>query len=152
MHARRRRTALAVTGLAAALMLAGCGGSDAPTAESSSPSGAVGAGPQVLLDQQRLTALDQPMTFPKGKQRIPSVTSRIISLEPGQQTEPQLYKAPTYVYVLDGQYTAEYAAGVTKAYEAGTAYMEGLNTTVTGKNAGSDTTRVMIVQLGSAKR
>lgn len=152
MITRRRRTALALTGLATALVLAGCGGSDEPSSPGSSSAPAAGAGPQVLLEQQRLTALDQPMAFPKGKKRIPSVTSRIISLEPGQQTEPQLYKSPTYVYVLEGQYTAEYAAGVTKAYEAGTAYMEGLNTTVIGKNAGGDTTRVMIVQFGSAKQ
>ena len=150
MITRRRRTALAVIGLATALVLAGCGGSDEPV-PAGSATAAAGAGPQVLLDQQRLTALDQPMAFPKGKQRIPSVTSRIVSLEPGQQLEPQLYKSPTYVYVLEGQYTVEYAAGVTKAYEAGTAYMEGLNTTVTGRNASSDLARVMIVQFGSAK-
>ena len=148
-----KRTAAALIALACTgLVLTGCGGSDEPTAAVSASAAPAGSGPQVLLDRQRLTALDQPMAFPKGKQRTPSVTSRILSLEPGQQTEPVLYKAPTYVYVLEGQYTVEYAAGVTKVYEAGTAYMEGLNTTVTGKNASSDLTRVMIVQFGSAKR
>lgn len=105
----------------------------------------------MLLERQQLTALDQPMAFPKGKNRVPSVTSRIIALEPGQQTEPQLFRSPTYVYVLEGEYTVEYAAGVTKTYPSGTAYLEGVNTTVTGKNATSDLMRVMIVQFGSAK-
>lgn len=149
MSIRTRSTGAIALVAASMLLLAGCGGSDDPAPAGSAS--AAGSGPQVLLDQQRLTALDQPMAFPKGKKRIPSVTSRIITLEPGQQLEPQLYKAPTYVYVLEGQYTVEYAAGVTKTYEAGTAFMEGLNTTVTGKNASSDLTRVMIVQFGSAK-
>lgn len=151
MSRMRRTTGIAAIGLAAGLLLAGCGGSDEPAASGSASAPAAGSGPQMLLDAQRLTALDQPMAFPKGKKRVPSVTSRIITLEPGQQTEPQLYKSPTYVYVLEGQYTVDYAAGVTKAYEAGTAYLEGLNTTVVGKNAGGDMARVMIVQFGSAK-
>lgn len=134
----------------AGVMLSACGGGDEPAAESSA-SAAVTNGPQVLLDKQQLTSLDQPLGFPKGKNRVPSVTSRIVVLEPGQQMEPQLFKSPTYVYVLEGEYTVEYAAGVTKSYAGGTAYLEGVNTTVTGKNASGDTTRVMIVQFGSAK-
>lgn len=139
--------------LAACLALTACSGDDAAPAASgsASPSAPSGA-PQSLLDRQRLTVLDQPLSFPRKGDRVPSVTSRIVALEPGQQTQRQEYRSPTYVHVLEGTYTVDYAAGVSRDFPAGSAYLEAVDTTLVGRNNGTDPARVLIVQFGSAKR
>lgn len=130
----------------AALVLGGCGSGDA-TEEAT----AAAAGPVTLLDQQRLTVLDQPMSFPKNKNRVPAVNARIITLEPGQETEQLIFKAPTYVYVLEGTYTVDYAAGIVKDFPAGTAYVEGINTSLIGQNKSDAPVRVMLVTVAGMK-
>lgn len=131
---------------AAVLVLGGCGSDDAaPDAT------AAAAGPVTLLDQQRLTVLDQPMSFPKGKKRVPAVNARIITLEPGQETEQLIFKAPTYVYVMEGTYTVDYAAGIVKEFPAGSAYVEGMNTSLIGQNKSDAPVRVMLVTLAGVK-
>ena len=143
----KRHLAASLTVLAAAaLLLGGCGSGEAneePTAAA--------AGPVTLLDQQRLTVLDQPMSFPKGKKRVPAVNARIITLEPGQETEQLIFRAPTYVYVLEGTYTVDYAAGIVKEFPAGMAYVEGINTSLIGQNKGDGPVRVMLVTVAGMK-
>lgn len=155
----RRSTRIAAAGLLAALTLAACGGDEgegaapaasgaaaSPTADAALDPGA----PRMLLEGQRSTVLDQPLSFPR-KGRVPSVTSRLVVLEPGQQTERQEYRGPTYVQVLEGSYTVEYAGGVTGTYPAGTAYLEAIDTTLVGRNDGGDPARILIVQVGAVR-
>ena len=131
----------------AVLVLGGCGSGDATEEEAT----AAAAGPVTLLDQQRLTVLDQPMSFPKGKKRVPAVNARIITLEPGQETEQLIFKAPTYVYVMEGTYTVDYAAGIVKEFPAGSAYVEGMNTSLIGQNKSDAPVRVMLVTVAGVK-
>lgn len=157
MRVGAKRTAVVSILLATGLVLAACGGDEPTTGQGSATPQATGAAPvpgapQSLLDQQRLTVLDQPLDFPRKAGRVPSVTSRIITLEPGQQTQRQEYRSTTYIYVLEGTYTVEYSAGVSRDFPAGTAYLEAVDTTLTGRNNGADPARIMIVQFGSAKR
>lgn len=149
------RAAAAVGAVVVAGALTGCGdGTPAATpASASAPASAAPApgAPAPLLDGQRRTVLDQPLRFPR-QGRVPAVTSRIVVLEPGQRTDRQEYRGPTYVQVLEGQYTVEYAGGVVRDYPEGTAYLEAVDTTLVGRNDGSDPARVLIVQVGSVRQ
>jgi quercetin dioxygenase-like cupin family protein len=117
--------AAAAISLALAAVLTGCGGSSGDASSSSASGSASASGAdgnrQVLLDNQRLTVLDQPIAYPKKKAQV---TSTIVALEPGQETGWQKTNVPTYAYVLDGTITVEYDAGVTKEFPAGTALMQ----------------------------
>lgn len=130
--------------LGAALLLAGCGGSDdaAPDASGSS----TGA-PATVLNGQRLTVLDQPITYPTGKQA--RVSSEVIELQPGQQTGWRKQRTPTYVYVLSGTWSEEYDAGVTKDFAQGTGFMQAQGVWHNGSNKGQDVARVLVVNMGA---
>jgi quercetin dioxygenase-like cupin family protein len=137
--------------LAGSLLLAGCGGSDAPTTSGTSSAGASPAAPpgavEQLLDAQQLTVLDQPIAYPKKKPA--QVSSSIVTLEPGQETGWHKQKVPTYEYVLEGTLTVEYDAGVTKDFPAGTALMEAVGVFSNGTNKGDAAVRVLTVQMGA---
>lgn len=143
---RGRAGIFAVGGVAALVLLAGCGGgSDAASADSSASPGAVGS--EVLLNKQQVTILDQPIVYPKKK--AAQVSSSIVLLEPGQETGWHKDGVPMYAYVLEGTLTVEYDAGVTKEYPAGTALMEAQGVFHNGTNKGDSQVRVLAVYMGA---
>lgn len=126
-----------VPALTCALLLAACS-----TAAPEAP-----AGPVTLLDKQQTTVLGQPLAYPTATPA--QVSSAIITLLPGQETGPHLHEAPLYAYVLSGTVTVEYDGGVVKEFPAGTALMEAQNTRHNGRNLGSDTVRILVVNMGA---
>lgn len=144
--ARPARSALAGALAAAGLLLTACGGSDEPTDAAPQSSASAGA-PAELLAGQRLTVLDQPISYPSGKQA--RITSEVVELQPGQQTGWQRQRTPTYVYVLAGTWSEEYDAGVTKDFPQGTAFMQAQGVWHNGSNTGEDVARVLVVHMGA---
>ncbi len=138
-----RRTLIAPA-LAAVVVLSGCGGGDEPAASSSATAAAIRA---PVLSGQRLTVLDQPITYPQGKPA--RVSSEVVELQPGQQTPWRKQRTPTFVYVLDGTWMEEYDAGVTKTFAAGTGFMQAQGVWHSGSNTGQDVARVLIVNMGA---
>jgi quercetin dioxygenase-like cupin family protein len=136
-------------GLAALVLLTGCGGgsSDAAGSSSAAPTSTAGAITQSLLDKQQLSVLDQPITYPTKKPA--QVSSAIIRLEPGQETGWQKHKAPMFAYVLEGTLTVEYDAGVVKEFPAGTAFMDAQNVWHNGTNKGNSPVRLLVVNMGA---
>jgi quercetin dioxygenase-like cupin family protein len=128
------------------LLLAGCG-SDEPAASGSAAPSAVSAGPQVLLDAQELTVLDQPLKYLKKKPA--QISSSILTLEPGQETGWHKHPSPIYVYILEGSISVEYDAGVVKDYQAGTAFLEAVGTWHNGTNKGDAPVRILVVNMGA---
>jgi quercetin dioxygenase-like cupin family protein len=136
-------------GLAALVLLTGCGGgsSDAAGSSSAAPTSTAGANTQSLLDKQQLSVLDQPITYPTKKPA--QVSSAIIRLEPGQETGWQKHKAPMFAYVLEGTLTVEYDAGVVKEFPTGTAFMDAQNVWHNGTNKGNSPVRLLVVNMGA---
>lgn len=146
MGRRLSRTAQVACLAAGALLLAGCGGSDSPAASAPSASGSAVPGSSVLSGQ-RLTVLDQPISYPTGKQA--RVSSEVVELQPGQQTGWLKQRTPTFVYVLSGTWSEEYDAGVTKDFAAGTGFMQAQGVWHNGSNKGQDVARVLVVTMGA---
>lgn len=143
-----RITTLLAAGLAAGLVLAGCGGSpDAAPSASVSGSAAPPAGAELLLDAVGVTVLDQAIAYPKKKPA--EITSSIVIIEPGQETGWHRHNVPMYAYILDGTVTVEYDGGVTKEFPAGTAFMEAHRVFHNGMNRGDDTVRILVVFMGA---
>lgn len=135
--------------LACAALLAGCGGGDEPSADTAvSPSvTAEEPGPVQLLDAQEITILDQRITYPTKKPA--RITSDISVLEAGQETGWRRHRVPVYVYVLEGTYTVEYDAAVTRDFPAGSAFIQATKTDYNGMNKGTDPVRILTVYMGA---
>lgn len=130
-------------------LLAGCGGGDEAAVDASaSPSASAAAsGPVQLLDAQEITILDQRVTYPTKKPA--RITSDITVLEPGQETGWRRHRVPVYVYVLEGTYTVEYDAAVTRDFPAGSAFIQATKTDYNGMNKGTEPVRVLSVYMGA---
>jgi quercetin dioxygenase-like cupin family protein len=131
-----------VGAIALALALAGCGGGG-DAAESSAPESS-----GVLLDAQRLTALDQQITYPKRKPA--EITSVVVTLEPGQETGWVRHRVPVVMHVLEGTLSVEFDAGVTKSFTAGTAFVQAQGVDYNASNTSDQVARVLQVFIGAA--
>lgn len=103
-----------------------------------------------LLDKTGVTVLGEPFDYPLSAN--PEVTSSIVVMEPGAETGLHLHEAPMYAYVLEGEVSVTYlidGGEKTNVYQAGEAIMEGLDTPHNGVNTGSDTLRILVVNIGS---
>jgi quercetin dioxygenase-like cupin family protein len=132
-----------------AALLTACGGSDeAATDSAASPTATASAqGPLQLLDAQEITILDQRVEYPTKKPA--RITSDVTVLEPGQETGWRRHRVPVYVYVLEGTYTVEYDAAVTRDFPAGTAFIQAIKTDYNGMNKGTEPVRLLTVYLGA---
>ncbi len=100
-----------------------------------------------LLDKASLTVLGQAVAYPAA---LPAqVSSGIVTLAPGAQTGLHRHEAPIYAYVLEGTVTVEYDGGITKAYSAGTAFMEAVGTAHNGRNLGGVPVRILTLYIGA---
>lgn len=143
-----RPIGLALSAVAVAALLAGCGGGDEPAASATaSGSTEAAAGREVLLEAQELTVLDQPIKY--SKKTPAQVSSYIISLEPGQETGWHRHRVPLYAYVLEGTVTVDYDAGVTKEFAAGTAFLEAIKVWHNGINKSDVPVRILTVYMGA---
>jgi quercetin dioxygenase-like cupin family protein len=134
-------TARAWIGAAAvALLLTACGGGEA-AAPATAPDG-------VLLDAQRLTALDQQITYPKRKPA--EITSVVVTLEPGQETGWVRHRVPVVMHVLEGTLSVEFDAGVTKSFTAGTAFVQAQGVDYNASNTSDQLARVLQVFIVAA--
>lgn len=132
-----------------AALLTACGGSDEAAIDSAaSPTATASAqGPLQLLDAQEITILDQRVEYPTKKPA--RITSDVTVLEPGQETGWRRHRVPVYVYVLEGTYTVEYDAAVTRDFPAGTAFIQAIKTDYNGMNKGTEPVRLLTVYLGA---
>ena len=137
--------------VASALTLSACSQSTtvmsrpATTTAEASPSASVP--PVTLLDKQSQTILGQPFSYPTGQPA--QVTSKIITLLPGQQTGLHRHEVPLYAYVLEGTLTVTYDGSVVKTYPAGTALMEAIGTAHNGQNLGTTPVRILVTFIGA---
>lgn len=92
------------------------------------------------------TILGQTFAYPTdGPAQIQSV---IVTMQPGQETGLHTHPYPTYGYILQGELTVSYPAGVTKTYKQGQAVMEAVDTPHNGKNTGTVPVRILVVFIG----
>lgn len=132
-------------------LVTACGGGDDTAATSSvSPTTVEITGTQQLMIDQESTILDQKLVYPK--KGAAQVSSMITTLEPGQETGWQLHRVPVFVYVLNGTYTVEYEAGVTKEFPAGSSVMQAIKTNYNGINKGEDSVLLLTVFMGSKRK
>lgn len=110
------------------------------------PAGARDYPPVEPLLKDGRTILGQTLTYPTdGPVQIQSV---IVTMQPGEETGLHTHPHPTFGYILEGELTVAYPAGVKKTYKQGEAVMEAVNTPHNGKNTGTVPVRILVVFMG----
>lgn len=110
------------------------------------PAGAKEYPPVAPLLKDSKTILGQPLTYPTdGQAQIQSV---IVTMHPGEESGLHTHPHPTFGYILEGELTVSYPAGVKKTYKQGQAIMEAVDTPHNGKNTGTVPARILVVFMG----
>lgn len=91
--------------------------------------------------------MDQRVTYPTKKPA--RITSDITILEPGQETGWRRHRVPVLVHVLEGTYTVEYDAAVTRDFPAGSTFIQAIKSDYNGINKGTEPVRLLTVYMGA---
>ncbi len=95
--------------------------------------------------QTSTTATGQPIQFPQSRSQFTGVT---LEIAPGGQVGRHRHPVPNFVYVLEGEITIEADDHPARAYKAGEAFAESVNTWHNGYNRGSAPTKILVVFAG----
>ena len=98
-----------------------------------------------LLDT-RTTNIGQPIRYPVGGPA--QVTSLIVTLMPGEKTGRHKHPVPLYGNLLTGEISIDYGADGVRAYKAGDAFIEALDTWHDATNTGTGPARILAVFMG----
>lgn len=145
------RTLAVVLTFTAAVLLAGCSGTNsASTATTTTSVASTATGkPQVstVLNKQAQTVLDQLLQYPSGTQA--QVSSALLTIDPGVSTGLHKHDAPMYAYILEGTLTVTYEGGIVKEYSAGSAILEAVGTPHNGENKTDKPVKLLVVNIGA---
>lgn len=101
---------------------------------------------QPVLTTSR-TVLDEPLAHADGSPL--TVSSMIVTIDPGEETAWHKHGVPVYIYVLSGAVTVDYGDQGTRAFGAGGSFMEAMDVWHRGTNRGAEPVRILAVYLGS---
>jgi quercetin dioxygenase-like cupin family protein len=85
----------------------------------------------------------QKLAFPQTDK--PAIASLLVEIAPGGETGRHMHPVPTYVHVLEGTVTVEMEDKSIHEFQAGTAFLEVLNTWHNGKNLGKAPLKFLVV-------
>ena len=88
------------------------------------------------------TMAGQPLVYPTQK---PEVVVNIAEIPPGAMTARHKHPGVRYTYVLEGALVIEMEGGMTHNYPVGTFIIESIDQWHVGKNVGSTSAKVLVV-------
>ncbi|MEO5375680.1 MAG: cupin domain-containing protein [Alphaproteobacteria bacterium] len=95
------------------------------------------------------TVLDEKLLLPDGSPL--TITSTIVTIDPGEETAWHKHGVPLYVYILSGEVTVDYGDKGTRTFGPGGAFMEAMDHWHRGTNRGKEPVRILAVYMGSDK-
>ncbi len=99
----------------------------------------------VILDSTT-TLGDSPIVLPQGENV--KIESHLVEIKPGAEIGRHKHPYPVYMYVLEGTLLVVFDDGTEQTYKSGEAFIEGADTWVNNKNAGSETVKFLAVLPG----
>ena len=92
------------------------------------------------------TISGQKIEYPKtDKAKMASV---LVEIQPGKENGRHMHAVPTYVHVLEGTMTVEFEDGARQTFQAGSGFLEVVNTVHSAKNLGEVPLRLLVVFVG----
>jgi quercetin dioxygenase-like cupin family protein len=107
------------------------------------------------LQDVKVTAVMKGSTTVGGKQiEYPKtdkaeMASVLIDIQPGKESGRHMHPVPTYVHVLEGTLTVEFEDGSRQTFQAGSGFLEVVNTWHNGKNLGDVPLKFLVVFAGA---
>lgn len=92
------------------------------------------------------TIKDQPLAYPSTSQ--PEISSMLVEIAPGGESDRHQHPAPPYIYVLEGNMTVEFDDGSQRSFPAGQGFLEAANTWHKARNLSNVPLRFIVVFLG----
>jgi quercetin dioxygenase-like cupin family protein len=92
------------------------------------------------------TISGQKIEYPKTDKA--EMASVLVEIQPGKENGRHMHSVPTYVHVLEGTMTVEFEDGSRQTFQAGSGFLEVVNTLHSAKNLGEVPLRLLIVFAG----
>ena len=88
----------------------------------------------------------QKIEYPKTDKA--EMASVLIEIQPGKESGRHMHPVPTYVHVLEGTMTVEFEDGARQTFNAGSGFLEVVNTVHSAKNLGEVPLKLLVVFVG----
>ena len=92
------------------------------------------------------TISGQKIEYPKTDKA--EMASVLVEIQPGKENGRHMHSVPTYVHVLEGTMTVEFEDGSRQTFQAGSGFLEVVNTWHSAKNLGEVPVRLLVVFAG----
>jgi len=102
--------------------------------------------PAIPLFSGNRTVMDEEIAYPAGKANVNAV---IVVLGPGERTVLHKHGVPTFIHVLEGEVTVDYAGRGTRTYRQGESFLEAMDITHAGLNTGTVPVKILAVYMGA---
>lgn len=96
------------------------------------------------------TISGQKIEYPKTDKA--EMASVLVEIQPGKENGRHMHSVPTYVHVLEGTMTVEFEDGSRQTFQAGSGFLEVVNTWHSAKNLGEVPLRLLVVFAGEEGR
>jgi len=96
------------------------------------------------------TISGQKIEYPKTDKA--EMASVLVEIQPGKENGRHMHSVPTYVHVLEGTMTVEFEDGSRQTFQAGSGFLEVVNTLHSAKNLGEVPLRLLVVFAGEEGR
>ncbi len=96
------------------------------------------------------TIKDQVLSYPSTGQ--PEVTSMLVEISAGGESDRHQHPTPPYIYVLEGTMTIEFDDGSQRSFAAGRGFLEAANIWHKARNLSNVPLRFVVVFLGEKGR
>jgi quercetin dioxygenase-like cupin family protein len=102
--------------------------------------------PALPLFSGNKTVMDEEIAYPGGKANVNAV---IVVLGPGERTVLHKHGVPTFIHILEGEVTVDYAGRGTRTYRQGESFLEAMDVTHAGLNTGTAPVKILAVYMGA---
>ena len=96
------------------------------------------------------TISGQKIEYPKTDKA--EMASILVEIQPGKENGRHMHSVPTYVHVLEGTMTVEFEDGSRQTFQAGSGFLEAVNTVHSAKNLGEVPLKLLVVFVGEEGR
>ena len=100
-----------------------------------------------LVSKDSTTIAGEPLAYLTTP--TPEVASSIMTIPAGATTQWMTHPVPTYIYVLEGTLTVEFAEGPPRVFGAGQAFLQTRTKWHRGRNDGEGPARFLTVSIGA---
>ena len=103
--------------------------------------------PAIPLYSGSKTVMDEEIAWPTTGRA--HVNALVVVLAPGESTVVHKHGVPTFIHILEGEVTVDYAGHGKRTYRQGESFLEAMDVAHAGKNTGTVPVKILAVYMGA---